>query len=71
MKTIAKIRENDERTGKIIRIGYRRHVYNDERGWQVCASNGDKIGYYEPQPKDKCIAAIYAMYDRWDTFEAV
>ena len=68
MKVIAIIRENDEKAGKIIKIGYMRAEYDGRKGWRVCASNGDDIGYFEPQTKAKCIADIYAMYERWDTF---
>lgn len=71
MIKIAKIRANDEPNGKIIFIGYERAEYDGIKGWRVSASNGDSIGYFRPQSKEKCITDIYALYDRWDTFEEV
>jgi len=68
MVKVAKIRANDEEKGKVIIIGYERAKYNGIKGYRVCANNGDDIGYYKPQTREKCIEDIYAMYDRWETF---
>ena len=71
MKKVAIIRELDESKMKKITIGYERAMWEGKKGYKVVASNGDEIGYYLPQTKEKCIADIYAMYDRWETFEAI
>ena len=69
MRKVATIIGNDEQDGMIIYIGYERTEYEGEKGYKVVASNGDDIGYYRPQSKSKCIDDIFAMYDRWTTFE--
>lgn len=69
MVKIASIGANDETDGAKIWIGYERAEYDGEKGYRVVASNGDDIGYYRPQTKRKCIEDIYAMYDRWSTFQ--
>jgi len=65
MKTIAKIRENDESTGRIIRLGL---IRVNKTGYRVVASNGDAVGYDKPQTADKCKADISASWGRWDTY---
>ena len=68
MITVARIRADDEPDGKIIRVGYALANYDGIKGWRVVASNGDDVGYYLPQNKDKCVEDICQMWDRWNTF---
>lgn len=64
---IIKIWENDDVVnGKAIVIGIDPISDPDYgSGYRVVASNGDDISYYKPQPKEKCIADIEAMYQGW------
>ena len=71
MKTIARIRENDESTGKIIRIGLIKMKNEYGKGYRLAASNGDDISYYMPQTEEKCMADMRASWGKWDTYEEV
>lgn len=69
-KWMAKIRENDERGGDIIRIGIDLEAeYDGETGCRVIADNGDDVGYYRPKTEEECMSDIEAVWGRWDTFK--
>jgi hypothetical protein len=66
---IASICANDDEGAERIDLGYQPHIDSDGNdGYRVITSNGDSIGYYAAQTEEECIIAIYAMYDKWDTF---
>ena len=71
MVKIAKIKANDDEKGKAIYLGYRRCESDGQKGWQVCASNGDDVAYFAPLSKEKCIEDIYAAWGAWETFELI
>jgi len=71
MKKIATIRENDDKDGAIITLGYEAYEHDGETGYRVAADNGDDVGYYKPQPAKECVAEIYAQWRHWETFEPI
>lgn len=71
MKTLATIRENDEITGTIIKLGCA--PFTDEEGnegFRLEASNGDEIHQtWKAQTSEQCEADIVAMWGRWVTYK--
>ena len=71
VKPLATIAANDDHeTGDTIILGVRPHEAYPEKGWMLCASNGDKIGFLKPQTIAKCKSDLADMYGRtWITFQ--
>lgn len=70
VKPLATIASNDDdETGDTIILGVRRHEFDGAKGWILCCSNGDNIGYCKPQTIEKCTSDLKNMYRTWDTFQ--
>ena len=70
MKTFATIKENDETTGAVIKLGYESFVDEEgKEGFRLTASNGDEIHQtWRAQTPEQCEADIAAMWGRWITY---